>query len=160
MAVETANKIEFSPELISFIAEWKDKPGNLIMVLHQVQEELGYIPRAAAIKVSELLETPLAKIYGVMTFYHFFKLEEPGKYNIQVCMGTACYLKGSQDLIDEIENVLGIGVNQVTDDKNFSLESVRCIGCCGLAPVMLIGGEVFGKVTSDQLPEIIAKFRD
>ena len=160
MAVETANRIEFSPELLSFIGEWKDRPGNLIMVLHQVQEEFGYIPRAAAIKVSELLETPLAKIYGVITFYHFFKLEEPGKHNIQVCMGTACYLKGAQDLIDEVENLLGIGVNQVTDDKQFSLEAVRCIGCCGLAPVMLISGEVFGKITSDQLPEIIAKFRD
>ena len=160
MAVETAPQIEFSPELLSFIEEWKDKPGNLIMVLHRVQETFGYIPRAAAILVSDLLKTPLAKIYGVITFYHFFKLEAPGKHNIQVCMGTACYLKGGQDLINEFENLLGIGVNQITDDKQFSLEAVRCVGCCGLAPVMLVGGEVFGKVTAEQLPEIIAKFRD
>ncbi len=159
MAVGTEPQIEFSPELLSFVEEWKEKPGNLIMVLHRVQEEFGYIPRAAAVKVSELLDAPLAKIYGVITFYHFFKLDEPGKYNIQVCMGTACYLKGGQDLIDEIENILGIAVNQVTDDKQFSIEAVRCIGCCGLAPVMLIDGEVFGKVTTEQLPEIIAKFR-
>ena len=160
MAVGTEPKIEFSPELLAFIADWKEKPGNLIMVLHRVQEEFGYIPRTAAVKVSELLEVPLAKIYGVITFYHFFKLEEPGKYNIQVCMGTACYLKGGQDLIDEMENILGIGVNQVTEDKQFSIEAVRCIGCCGLAPVMLVDGEVYGKVTTEELPEIIAKFRD
>lgn len=160
MAVGTEPKIEFSPELLAFIADWKEKPGNLIMVLHRVQEEFGYIPRQAAVKVAELLEVPLAKIYGVITFYHFFKLDEPGKYNIQVCMGTACYLKGGQDLIDEMENILGIGVNQVTEDKQFSIEAVRCIGCCGLAPVMLVDGEVFGKVSTDELPEIIAKFRD
>ncbi|MDR1893631.1 MAG: NAD(P)H-dependent oxidoreductase subunit E [Spirochaetales bacterium] len=155
MAVSTK---EFSPELLSFIAEWKEKPGNLIMVLHKVQEHFGYIPREAAIKVAELLAVPLAKIYGVITFYHFFKLKEPGLHKIQVCLGTACYLKGSQDIIDEIETLLGIGVNQVTDDRQFSMEAVRCVGCCGLAPVILIDGEVFGKVSTDQMPEIIAKF--
>lgn len=160
MAVETETKVEFSKELLAFIADWKEKPGNLIMVLHRVQEDFGFIPRAAAVKVSELLEVPLAKIYGVITFYQFFKLEEPGKYNIQVCMGTACYLKGGQDLIEEMENIIGIGVNQITDDRLFSIEAVRCIGCCGLAPVMLIDGEVFGKVSTEELPEIISKFRD
>ncbi|MDC7125491.1 MAG: NAD(P)H-dependent oxidoreductase subunit E [Spirochaetales bacterium] len=159
MAVDTAPQIEFSKELESFIEEWKPKPGNLIMVLHRVQEEFGYIPREAAIKVSQLLDTPLAKIYGVITFYHFFKLDKPGKYNIQVCMGTACYLKGGEDLINEMENLLGIGVNEVTDDGLFSIESVRCVGCCGLAPVMIVDGEVFGKVTKDELPEIIANYR-
>jgi len=155
-----ASRIEFSDELISFIEKWKNKQGNLVMVLHKVQEEFGYIPRDAAKEVAHLLETPLAKIYGVMTFYNFFKLEKPGEHNIQVCTGTACYLKGGVDLIDELEILLGIGVNTVTDDGLFSIESVRCIGCCGLAPVILIDGEVFGKLEKDQLPEIIAKFRD
>lgn len=159
MAVDTAPQIEFSKELEAFIADWKTKPGNLIMVLHKVQEELGYIPREAAIKVSELLDTPLAKIYGVMTFYHFFKLDKPGKYNIQVCMGTACYLKGGDDIIKELETVLGIAVNEVTDDGLFSIESVRCVGCCGLAPVMIVDGEVYGKVKKEDLPEVIAKYR-
>ena len=159
MAVETAPQIEFSSELVSFIEEWKNKPGNLIMVLHKVQEEFGYIPREAAIKVSDMLDTPLAKIYGVITFYHFFKLDKPGKYNIQVCMGTACYLKGGEDLIKELETLLGVAVNEVTDDGLFSIESVRCVGCCGLAPVMIVDGEVFGKVTKDELPEVVAKFR-
>ena len=160
MAVETVGEIKFSPELMAFIEDWKKKPGNLIMVLHRVQEEFKYIPRQAAIKVSDLLEVPLAKVYGVMTFYHFFKAKKPGKYNIQVCLGTACYLKGSDDLIQELETLLGVPINQVTDDGLFSVESVRCIGCCGLAPVLVAGGEVFGKLTKDALPDIVAKLRN
>ncbi len=160
MSVQTSVEIEFSKELLAFIEEWKSKPGNLIMVLHRVQEEFGYIPRQAAIKVSDLLDVPLAKIYGVITFYHFFKTTKPGKYNIQVCMGTACYLKGGEDLIQELENLLGIGVNQVTDDGMFSIESVRCVGCCGLAPVAIVAGEVFGKLTKDSLPEILASYKN
>jgi NADH-quinone oxidoreductase subunit E len=152
--------IQFSSELLKFIEEWKEKPGNLIMILHRVQEEFGYIPRQAAMKVADLLDVPLAKIYGVVTFYHFFKLNKPGRHNIQVCMGTACYLKGGEDLIQELENLLGIGVNQVTDDGEFSIEAVRCVGCCGLAPVMVVGEEVFGKVTKDVLPDVIAQFRN
>jgi NADH-quinone oxidoreductase subunit E len=159
MAVVSDVEISFSKELEAFIEEWKSKPGNLIMILHKVQEEMGYIPRKAAMKVSKMLDVPLAKIYGVVTFYHFFKLNKPGKYNIQVCMGTACYLKGGEDIIQELENLLGIGVNSVTDDGQFSIEAVRCVGCCGLAPVLVIGEEVFGKVTKNQLPGIIAKFQ-
>ncbi len=94
-----------------------------------------------------------------MTFYHYFKLQKPGKHNIQICMGTACYLKDGEDLIQELENLLGIGVNQVTADGEFSIEAVRCVGCCGLAPVAIVGGEVFGKLVPDRLPEILAKFR-
>ncbi len=160
MSTQMVADIQFSPELVSFIEEWKEKPGNLIMILHRVQEEFGYIPRQAAMKVAELIDVPLAKIYGVVTFYHFFKLNKPGKYNIQVCMGTACYLKGGEDLIQELENLLGIGVNQVTDDGEFSIEAVRCVGCCGLAPVLVVGEEVFGKVTKDKLPDVIAQFRN
>ncbi len=160
MSVNTATEIEFSQELITFIENWKTKPGNLIMVLHKVQEEFGYIPRQAAIKVSDMLDVPLAKIYGVITFYHFFKTTKPGKYNIQVCMGTACYLKGGEDLIQEFENLLGIGVNQVTDDGLFSVESVRCVGCCGLAPVAIIDGEVYGKLGAADLHGILADYKN
>ncbi len=160
MSVKEASGIEFSQELMTFIDDWKNKKGNLVMILHKIQEEFSYIPRQAAIKTAVMLDIPLAKIYGVMTFYNFFKLEKPGKHNIQVCTGTACYLKGGVDLIEELEILLGIGVNTVTDDGLFSIESVRCIGCCGLAPVLLIDGEVFGKLTKDQLPEIVAGFRD
>ncbi len=154
-----ADKVEFSPELRAFIAKWKDEPGNLIMVLHKAQQEYGYLPRKVAIALSRELDTPLARIYGVLTFYHYFKLTKPGRHNIQVCMGTACYLKDGEDIILELENLLGIGVNQVTEDGEFSVEAVRCVGCCGLAPVAVIGGEVFGKLVPDQLPEILARFK-
>ncbi len=158
MAVVGEQELVFSEELVSFINEWKDKPGNLIMILHKVQEEFSYIPREAAKKVSKMLGVPLARIYGVVTFYHYFKLTKPGRYNIQVCMGTACYLKGGEDLIQELESTLGIGVNQVTEDGKFSIEAVRCVGCCGLAPVIVVDGEVYGKLTKDKLPGILSKF--
>ena len=153
------NEFTFSPALVSFIKEWKTKPGNLIMVLHKIQQEQGYISREAADQVAALLDVPLATIWGVVSFYHFFKLTKPGKHNIQVCLGTACYLKGAQPIIDEIDKQLTLPVGSVTADGNFSLEAVRCVGCCGLAPVMTVGGEVFGKVTKDQISGIIAKFR-
>lgn len=152
------NELKFSDSLMSFISEWKEKPGNLIMVLHKVQGELGYISREAAERVAELLDVPLAKVWGVVTFYHFFKLTKPGKHNIAVCLGTACYLKGGDKVIEAVEQNIGIGVGQVTSNGKFSLESVRCVGCCGLAPVMTVSGEVFGKVTKDMVPGILSRF--
>ncbi|RLD31555.1 MAG: NAD(P)H-dependent oxidoreductase subunit E [Bacteroidetes bacterium] len=160
MSVTSVEEIKFSDELISFISDWKNQPGNLIMILHRVQEEFSYIPRAAAKKISEMLNVSMSKIYGVITFYHYFKLEKPGKHNIQVCMGTACYLKGGEDLVEELESILGIGVNQVTKDGKFSIEAVRCVGCCGLAPVVVISGKVFGKLTKKKLPEVLANYKD
>ena len=155
-----SEKIEqMTPELKAFIAEWKDKPGNLIMVLHQVQQTYGYIPRNIAIEISELLSVPLAKIYGVVTFYNFFKLQKAGKYIIQVCLGTACYLRGGDDLIKEFEKQLGVGVNATTPDGLFSVEAVRCLGCCGLAPVVVVNGEVYGKLSKGDVAGIIEKYR-
>ncbi len=149
-----------TPELKDFIAAWKEEPGSLIMVLHRVQTELGYIPRAVAFEVAALLDIPLARIYGVVTFYNFFKLQKPGVYNIQVCMGTACYLKGGEDLILELERQLGVPINTVTPDGLFSVEAVRCVGCCGLAPVMVVNGEVYGAVKTKELAGILEKYRD
>jgi NADH:ubiquinone oxidoreductase 24 kD subunit len=153
-------QIEFSKELVEYIDEWKEKPGSLIMMLHRIQEEFAYIPREAAEKLSLIVGLPLAKIYGVITFYHYFKTTKPGKHRLAICLGTACYLKGAQDLIDEAQSILNIKGEEVTDDGLFSIDEVRCLGCCGLAPVLMIGNEVFGKVTKDQLPEIIAKYRN
>jgi len=146
-------------ELRSFIGEWKDKPGNLIMVLHKVQQTYGYIPREIAIEISELLDVPLAKIYGVVTFYNFFKLQKAGKYIAQVCLGTACYLRGGDDLIKEFERQLGVGVNATTPDGLFSVEAVRCLGCCGLAPVVVVNGEVYGKLSKGDVAGIVEKYR-
>ena len=150
---------QMTPELKAFIAEWTDKPGTLIMVLHQVQPTYGYIPRTIAIEISELLSVPLAKIYGVVTFYNFFKLQKAGKYIAQVCLGTACYLRGGDDLIKEFEKQLGVGVNATTPDGLFSVEAVRCLGCCGLAPVVVVNGEVYGKLSKGDVAGIIEKYR-
>jgi len=151
--------VYLTEDLQNYINQWKDKDGNLIMILHKVQEEYGYVPREVALQLSRILNVPLAKIYGVVTFYHFFKIKKPGKYQISVCMGTACYLKGGEDILGELEDALGIGVQGTTEDGLFSLEAVRCVGCCGLAPVMVINGEVFGRLTKKEIPEILAKFR-
>lgn len=159
VASAEASAFEFSAELDAFVEEWKDKPGSLIMVLHRVQQDFGYLPRAVMIRLSQRLSLPLAQIYGVVTFYHFFKLKKPGRHNIQVCLGTACYLKGGQDLIQELETLLGIGLNQVSDDGEFSFEAVRCVGCCGLAPVAVCGGETFGKLVTDQLAAVLAQLK-
>lgn len=162
MSAETAVKEEnkLTAELIQFAEQWKSVPGNLIMVLHKVQEHFGYIPRDAAFEVAKLLDVPVAKVYGVITFYHFFKLTKPGRNQIAVCMGTACYLKGGQDLIDEFESILGVGLNTVTEDGEFSMEAVRCIGCCGLAPVLTVNGDVYGNLGKEELAGIVAKYRN
>jgi len=153
-------EITFPPELLAFIDEWKVKPGSLIMILHKTQEFFGFIPRPAAEKLSRLTGISLARIYGVITFYHFFKTTKPGKHKISVCLGTACYLKGSQDLLDEIRKLLGIEPDGVTEDGQFSVDPVRCVGCCGLAPVLTVGTDTFGKITKDMLPGIIAKYQN
>ena len=165
MAVTSNKKTEGEPdfpqELIKFIDEWKVKPGSLIMILHKTQEAFGYISRGSAEKISRMTGIPLARIYGVITFYHFFKTTKPGKYKISVCLGTACYLKGGQDLIEEARSLLGIGEDGVTEDGLFSIDPVRCVGCCGLAPVMVVGNDdTYAKLSKDKLPEIIAKYRN
>ena len=159
MTKANPGSIEFPQELNSFIDEWKNKPGNLIMILHKTQETFSYISREAAEKLSVILQIPLAKIYGVITFYHFFKTTKPGKYIMAVCLGTACYLKGSQDFVDEARKILKIEPGQVSEDGLFSVDAVRCIGCCGLAPVLTVAGDTYGKLKLDMMPGIIAKYR-
>jgi NADH:ubiquinone oxidoreductase subunit E len=159
-ACKSEGEITFPQELMSFIEEWKVKPGSLIMILHKTQETFGYISHPAAEKLSVLTGIPLARIYGVVTFYHFFKTTKPGKHKISVCLGTACYLKGSQDLLDETRSLLGIKPDEVTEDGQFSVDPVRCVGCCGLAPVMTVGTDTYGKLTKDMLPGIIAKYQN
>ena len=150
----------FPQELLSFIEEWKVKPGSLIMILHKTQETFGYISRPAAEQLAILTGISLARIYGVITFYHFFKTTKPGKHKVSVCMGTACYLKGAQDLLDESRNLLGLEPHGVTEDGLFSIESVRCVGCCGLAPVLTVDNDTYGKITKDMIPGIIGKYQN
>jgi NADH-quinone oxidoreductase subunit E len=157
---KTEEEQDFPRELTDFIDEWKVKAGSLIMILHKTQEVFGFISRQSAEKLSRLTGIPLARIYGVITFYHFFKTSKPGKHKISVCLGTACYLKGGQDLIDEARNLLGLAEDAVTEDGLFSIDPVRCVGCCGLAPVLTVGVDTYGKLTKDALPGIIAKYRN
>ena len=148
-----------TPELKAYVEERKSVPGSLIMVLHRVQEHFGFIPRSVAFEVADALDIPLAKVYGVITFYHFFKLKKPGKYKISVCLGTACYLTGGGDLLAELESKLGVGLNTVTDDGLFSVEAVRCVGCCGLAPVVTVnGGDVHGRLKKSDVQGIIDQY--
>ena len=157
--MKAQNDVQLDTRLLDFIEEWKDKKGKEIMILHKVQEVYGFVPRAVAMEVSRMIDLPLAKIYGIITFYHIFKLKKPGKFKISVCMGTACYLKGGNDLIAELENILGIGVNAVTEDGLFSIEVVRCVGCCGLAPVIVVNGKTYGNLKKGDLPKILNEYR-
>jgi NADH-quinone oxidoreductase subunit E len=154
-----SEKIDFPPALLSFIDEWKVKPGSLIMILHKTQETFGFISKPAAAKLAELTSIPLARIYGVVSFYHIFKTKKPGKNRVSICLGTACDLKGGGDILEEARKLLGIAPEGVTEDGLFSIDDVRCVGCCGLAPVMTVGKETYGKMTKDQLPVIFDKYR-
>ena len=156
--MQTQQDVKLDQSLLDFIQLWKDKKGKEIMILHKVQEVYGYVPRAVAMEVSRLIDMPLAKIYGIITFYHLFKLTKPGRHRISVCLGTSCYLKVGNDIIGELENILGIGVNAVTDDGSFSVEIVRCVGCCGLAPVLLVDGKAFGNLKKEDLPKILSEY--
>ncbi len=138
--------------------KWKDVPGSLIMALHELQEEVGYVPRNEAMKLATAMNVSLARIYEVITFYSFFKLEAPGKHKIQVCMGTACYLKGAQALVDELKVQLKVEEGCTTSDGNFQLEVVRCVGCCSIAPVVVVGEKVYSKVSPDEVSAIISEY--
>ncbi len=126
------------------VAEWRDEEGNLIMILHAIQNQHGYVPREVAMELSRELGVKLARIYEVITFYHYFKLQPPGAHNITVCNGTACYLKGATDLLNELRTQLGVAEGQTTTDRQFHLDVVRCIGCCGMAPAMVVDGKTCG----------------
>jgi NADH-quinone oxidoreductase subunit E len=147
-------------ELFEFVMEWKEKPGNLIMILHRIQQHYGYIPQPVGEEVSRVTGIPGSRIYGVATFYNYFNLTPPGKHRISVCMGTACYLKGGETLVHHVSETLNVAVNAVTEDKQFSLQEVRCVGCCGLAPVVVVDDDVHGKVTPEKMDGIIEDYRN
>ena len=128
---------------------------NLIQILNEVQEHYGYIPMNAQKVLSEFLNVPMAEIYGVVTFYSRFTLKPKGKYNIAVCLGTACYVKGSQKIMDRLKERLKIEPGETTADGKFSIEETRCVGACGLAPVFTVNGEVYGKATVQLLDKVL-----
>jgi len=152
--------VEQDEKLQAVIEKYKGTDGALIPVLHEAQEIFGYLPIEVQKKVSDGLNVPMSEIYGVVTFYTQFSIYPKGKYNIGVCLGTACYVKGSGDIIDKIKQRLGIEVGQCTDDGRFSLEATRCIGACGLAPVLTVNEDVYGRLTVDDVDDILAKYMD
>jgi len=145
-------------EVALLVEKWKDKEGNLIMILHEIQKEFGYVPRSVAFILAQRLDIALARIYEVITFYNFFRLEAPGKHIISVCLGTACYLKGSGKILEEIKNILNVEEGQTTRDGLFYLQVVRCLGCCGLAPVMTVDDKVYGNMTRENVVNILSKY--
>lgn len=145
-------------KLEQILIDHKNVQGGLMPVLHETQELFGYIPEEAQKRISEFLNIPLAEIYGVATFYSRFTLSPRGEHTISVCLGTACYVKNSQGVLDRLKEELNIEAGETTADGKFTLEATRCLGCCGLAPVMMINDEVFGKLVPDDIPDILKKF--
>ena len=145
-------------QLLSCIEANRNLPGALMPVLHEAQKIYGYLPAEVQTVIAEELQIPLAEVYGVATFYSQFSLTPKGKHQISVCLGTACYVKGSDKILEAIERELRISCGECTPDKKFSIESCRCVGACGLAPVMIVDGEVYGKLTAADVPAILDKY--
>lgn len=146
-------------KLDAVIAEQKGKRGALMPVLHEGQHIFGYLPLEVQKHISNGLEVPMAEIYGVVTFYSQFSLEPKGEYHIGVCLGTACYVKGAQSLIDIISKDLDVAVGKTSESGKFSLEATRCIGACGLAPVLTVNEDVYGRLVDGDIPGILEKYK-
>ena len=155
-----ADAQEKAARLREIIAKYKDTHGALNPVLHQAHEVYVYLPLEVQREISLGLKIPLAEVYGVVSFYTQFSINPKGKYQINVCMGTACYVKGANDILDKFKTRLSIDVGECTDDQKFSLDACRCIGSCGLAPVVTINDEVYGKLTADEVDTILDKYED
>ena len=151
---------EQAQKLSDAIAAAKGEKTMLMAVMQDAQEIYGYLPYEVQCRIAEGLDVPVEKVYGVATFYAQFALTPKGKYNISVCLGTACYVKGSQAVLDKLCEELGIEPGECTDDAKFSLEACRCIGACGLAPVMMINEDVYSSLTPDKIPGILARYAD
>ncbi len=149
---------EQEAKLMEIIAEHKDQQGAVIPVLHKAQEVYGYLPIEVQKMISEGLGVPLAEIYGIVTFYTQFSLNPKGDYQIGICLGTACYVKGSGDILEKFKERLGIDVGECTPDGKFSLDATRCIGACGLAPVLTVNDEVYGRLEVKDVDDILAKY--
>ncbi len=142
------------------IEKYQGQEGSLIPILHEVQQVVGYLPEEVQAYIAEKLEVPLSEIYGVVSFYSLFSTKPKGKFKVSVCLGTACYVKGSGQVLSELEKQLGIRVGETTDDGMFTLEACRCLGACGLAPVLTVNDNVHGRLTTDDVTDIIKKYKN
>lgn len=149
---------EQEEQLRAVIAELKDDRGSLMPILQKAQDIYGYLPIEVQTMIADECGIPLEKVYGVATFYSQFSLYPKGKYKISVCLGTACYVKGSGDIYAKLQELLGIEGGQCTPDGKFSLDACRCIGACGLAPVLTVNDDVYGRLTADEIADVLAKY--
>jgi len=149
---------EQEAQLLAFIAEQRSQPGSTMPVLQKAQEIFGYLPEEVQVLIAEGLDLPLSEIYGVATFYSQFALNPKGQYQVAICLGTACYVKGAAAILAKVEEKLGIPAGGITEDGRFSIDATRCIGACGLAPVLTINEDVYGRLTPDQIPAILDKY--
>jgi NADP-reducing hydrogenase subunit HndA len=156
--VPFAGTKEQEAELLKVIDEHKNDKGALMPILQKAQQIYGYLPIEVQTIISNQMDIPLEKVYGVVTFYSQFSLNPKGKYKVSVCLGTACYVKGSGDIYNKLIELLKIGGGECTPDGKFSLDACRCIGACGLAPVLTINEDVYGRLTVDELSDILAKY--
>lgn len=145
--------------LREMVLRLKDQKGALMPILQQAQDIYGYLPIEVQQMISDLTGVPLGRIYGVVTFYSMFNLNPKGQYRVSVCLGTACYVKGSGDIYEKLKDELGIDGGECTPDAKFSLDACRCVGACGMAPVMLVNDEVYGRMTKDEVVEVLNKYR-
>ena len=145
-------------ELDPIIEKHKNKKGNLIPILHEIQEKVGYLPLEVQEYISEKLTVHLSRIYGVVSFYSFFSINPKGDHTIGVCMGTACYVKGAEDILDNIKDELNCDVGETSEDGRFTITITRCLGTCSIAPVIMIDDKVYGHVTTNQVPKILAEY--
>ena len=158
MALTQQQLAEKTAELEAYISEQKDVQGALIPVMQKAQELFGYLSFETMELISERLDVPVSEIYGVATFYALFSLTPKGEHVISVCTGTACYVKGAQAVLDEVKKQLGINSGETTPDGKFSIQDTRCLGCCGLAPVMTINNDVYGRLDPADVKDILAKY--
>ena len=149
---------EMYRKIDAIVERYKDKPGSLIPVLQQAQEVCGYLPHVVQRYIAQGMKMSPSMVFGVATFYSYFTLVPRGKHVIRVCLGTACYVRGSQEVLDKAQKELGIKVGGTTEDRRYSLDVVRCIGACGLAPAMLVNEDVYGRVKSPHLVDILKKY--
>ena len=155
--------IKLSEAKVNFIKgvckSFGNKPGEVINVLHKVQGEYGYLPAEVQELVAKELGIPVSRVYGIVSFYSFFTMTPKGEHPISVCLGTACYVRGAEKVLDELKRQLGINVGEVTPDGKFSLTCLRCVGACGLAPVIEVGDKVYGRMTPDRVKDVLAEYK-
>lgn len=158
MGAECKCNCEQDKNLDALFAQYKGNPNGLIVVMAAIQESQGYLHKDYLVKTAEELSVPLSDVYGVATFYTAFSLRPRGRHLINLCLGTACYVKGAPEVQTMLEKEVGIKAGNTTEDRRFSLDLVRCLGACGIAPVLTVNGEVYPRMSSDKVSEILAKY--